>query len=51
MVIYKSDGPKKCSDKCDAMVGWIGIVSHRLQSLLSVIELIILCAHIYKVDI
>ena len=45
MVNWKSDGPKKeCNDKRDAMTGWISVVSHYLQLLLSVIELIILCA-------
>jgi len=35
--------------KSNAMIGWIGVVSHHLQSLLDVIELTILCASVCKV--
>ena len=33
---------KGCSDKWDAMIGWIVLVLHRLQSLLGAIELNVL---------
>ena len=29
---------KGCNDKLDAMIGWIGVVSHHLRSILSAIE-------------
>ena len=35
---------KGCSDRPDAMIGWIGHISHHLRSLLGVLELIVLCA-------
>ena len=40
---------KGCSDRWDALIGWIGVVSHHLQSLLGVIELIVWCVFICRV--
>ena len=37
MANSKSGGPKKGSDRLDAMIGRIGLVSHHLGSLLGVI--------------
>ena len=30
------------------MIGWIGVVSHHLQSLLGAIELTVLCASVHR---
>jgi len=49
MAQCKSGDLKECSDKLDAMIGHIGHVSHHLGSLLSPIELIVLCVIISKV--
>lgn len=44
MVSCKSGGSKK-----DAIIGWIGHVSYHLGSLVSIIELTVLCALVCKV--
>ena len=40
---------KGCNDRWNAVVGWIGVVSHRLQSLSGGIAYIILCACVCRV--
>lgn len=38
MVIYKSGGLERCSDRLNAMIGWIGLASHHWGSFFGVIE-------------
>ena len=45
-LIVKVVVQKGCSDRWEAMIGHIGVVSHHLWSLLGVIELTILCAFV-----
>ena len=47
--IGKSGALKRISDRWDTLMGWKGVVSHHLQSLLGGIELTVLCAFICKV--
>jgi hypothetical protein len=49
MANCRSGGPEKDAEVGDAMIGWIGVVLHHLQSLLSVVEQTILCAFVCKV--
>ena len=42
-------GRKGCNDRWDVVIGWIGVVSHHLGSLLGAIELTFLCAFVCKV--
>ena len=41
--------PKGCSYRLDAVIGRTGLASHHLESLLGVIDLIVLCAFMCKV--
>ena len=36
--------------KWGAMIGWIGVVSHHLQSLLDAIKLTVLCVFVCEVE-
>ena len=38
MVIYKSCGLQRCSDRLNAMIGWIGFASHHWGLFLGAIE-------------
>ena len=49
MANCRSGGPEKDAVVGDAVIGWIGVVLHHLQSLLSAIELPISCAFVCKV--
>lgn len=49
MLIVKVVVQKGCTGRWDAMIGRIGDVSHHLQLLWGAIELISLCAFVYKV--
>ena len=40
---------KGCVDRWDVVIGWIGVVSHHLQSPLGAIELTVLCAFVCNV--
>ena len=47
--IIKVVASKGCSDRWDAVIGQIGVVSYHLRSLLGVVKLTILCAFLCKV--
>ena len=48
-LIVKVAASKGCRDRWDAVIGWIGVVSHHLWSLLGAIERTILCAFVCRV--
>ena len=50
-IYSKSGGLKRVQHRPGAVIGWIGHVSHRLGSIFSAIELIILCAFVCRVGI
>ena len=41
---------KGCIDRRYAMIGWIGLVSHHLQTFVGASELTFLCAFVCKVE-
>ena len=42
---------KECNDRLNVVIDSIGPISHHLESIMGIIELIILCAFAYKLDV